>query len=267
MIEGLHDSHVRAWINNAAFKFAKMPLAEGFKRRALHEYTDADGAPLYWRIRLKNPETGAKWIRPMSRVGGKFELKEPTFENGKPLYGLHHIASNPAATVWIVEGEQKADALAKLGLLAMTSGGATSADTADWQPLRGRIARIWPDNDVPGKAFAGEVANILLGMGCDVSCIDVEKLGLGIGEDVIEWLAAHPGAMASDVEALSRVDARLHGESSPSSDSWPDPLPLPEALPPVTAFDFALLPNALRPWIQESPSACNVRRISRQLAQ
>jgi putative DNA primase/helicase len=32
-------------------------------------------------------------------------------------------------------------------------------------------------------------------------------------------------------------------------DSWPEPKPLPDALPPVMAFDPALLPEALRPWI------------------
>lgn len=96
--------------------------------------------------------------------------------------------------VWVVEGEPKADALNKRGLVATTSGGATSADDADWQSLKGRTARIWPDNDDCGKAYAGKVAKILLSMGCAVSCIDVDKLGLGTGEDVMEWLAAHPGA-------------------------------------------------------------------------
>ena len=78
--------------------------------------------------------------------------------------------------------------------MAVTSGAATSAHGADWKPLRGRTVRIWPDNDDPGKAYAGEVASTLLGMGCAVSCVDVDKLGLGIGDDAMEWLAAHPGA-------------------------------------------------------------------------
>ena len=209
MNEGLNDAHVRAWVSNAAHTYAKKSLDGGFKPQALHTYTDADGSPLFWRIRLKHPETKEKWIRPMSRVGGHFALSEPTFENGKPLYGLHHIASNPAATVWIVEGEQKADALNKRGLVATTSGAATSAAAADWKPLRGRTARIWPDNDDPGKAYAGEVASTLLGMGCAVSCIDVDKLGLSIGDDAIEWIAAHPVATGGDIEALPMLTPSL----------------------------------------------------------
>jgi hypothetical protein len=112
-------------------------LDKGFKPVALHTYTDAQGDPLYFRIRAKHPDTGEKWIRPMYQNGNGFELGEPNYSHGKPLYGLHRIASNPDAAVWIVEGEQKADELNKLGLVATTSGGATSADAADWQPLRG----------------------------------------------------------------------------------------------------------------------------------
>lgn len=218
---------------------------------ALHVFDDTEGKPLYWRIRAKHPDTGQKWIRPMKLNGQGYEIGEPKFTAGKPLYGLHHIASNADAVVWVVEGEQKADALNKIGMVATTSGSASSADTADWNPLRGRTARIWPDNDEPGKAYAGAVANILLGMGCAVSCLDVDKLGLGVGDDVMEWLAAHPGAAGGDVEALPRVEAHPRGASAPADDSWPDPMPLPDALPPVAPFDFDLLPDSLRPWIQD----------------
>ena len=36
-----------------------------------------------------------------------------------------------------------------------------------------------------------------------------------------------------------------------SPDAWPTPQPLPEALAPVAAFDYALLPERLRPWVQD----------------
>ena len=193
----------------AAKRLAAPMLDKGFKPVALHAYTDPDGNPLFWRIRVMHPETGEKWIRPMKMNGQGYELAEPKFTGGKPLYGLHHIASNPDAAVWIVEGEQKADALNRLGLMATTSGAATSANAADWKPLRGRTVRIWPDNDDPGKAYAGEVASILLGMICSVSCVDVDKLALGIGDDAMEWLAAHPAATGGDIEALPMLTPSL----------------------------------------------------------
>ena len=31
--------------------------------------------------------------------------------------------------------------------------------------------------------------------------------------------------------------------------SWPDPQPLPEGLAPVAPFDYAMLPDRLRPWV------------------
>ena len=186
----------------AARRFSATKLSEGFLPVALHEYVNADGCTLHYRIRLKHPETGEKWIRPMRLNGSGFELGEPKYPHGKPLYALHPIASNPDAVVWIVEGEQKADALNKLGLVATTSGGATSAGATDWQPLQGRTLTIWPDNDEPGRSYAGEVASILLGMGCTVSCVDVAKVGLAHGDDVMQWLEAHPGAGRADVEAL-----------------------------------------------------------------
>src|SRR5262245_55691417 len=32
---------------------------------------------------------------------------------------------------------------------------------------------------------------------------------------------------------------------------WPEPVPLPTGLPSVSAFDFALLPDTLRPWAHD----------------
>lgn len=241
-------------VKQAAKRLAGPTLGRGFKPVALHVYTDAKGEPLYYRIRAKHPDTGEKWIRPMKLNGAGFELGEPRFENGKPLYVLHRIASNPDAAVWIVEGEGKADALNKLGLVASTSGGATSAAITDWEPLRNRTVIIWPDNDDPGKAYAGEVGSILLGMGCAVSCVDVDKLGLDKGEDAMEWLAAHPGAAGGDIEALPMLptpDQNNALAGDPESLEWPDPLPIPDALPPVKPFDYALLPDALRAWIED----------------
>jgi hypothetical protein len=239
----------------AARRLAASALAEGFRPQALHTYTDHAGHQIFWRIRCKHPD-GRKWIRPMYVNGNGYELGEPEFPNGKkPLYALHRIAGVPNAAVWIVEGEQKADVLNKMRLVAITSGGATSAHAADWEPLRGRTAIIWPDNDEPGKGYAGEVASILLGMNCAVSCVDVDKLGLSNGEDAMEWLAAHSGVARGDIEALPMLNPYLNEVNAPAADSasreWPDPVPLPDGPSPVVAFDFALLPDSLRAWAQD----------------
>ena len=53
----------------AAHRLAAAPMRDGFLFEALHEFTDSQGKALHWRIRLKHPGTGEKWIRPMQRFG------------------------------------------------------------------------------------------------------------------------------------------------------------------------------------------------------
>lgn len=186
----------------AASRLAGSALAKGFKPEALHCYTDEHGAPLYWRIRAKHPTTGEKWIRPMRLAGGVYELGEPDFPSGKPLYALHQLATNTNATVYMVEGEKCADKLNALGMLATTSGGATSASTVDVGILRGRTVCIWPDHDKPGRKFADDWAAILFGLNCLIQVIDVDALGLPDGGDCVDWLAAHSEADSAMIDAL-----------------------------------------------------------------
>ena len=189
----------------AARRLSASAIADGFQPVALHAYTNALGDPLYCRVRLKNPTTGAKWIRPLCHDGSGFRLGEPLGEAKRALYALHRIAGHPDADVWIVEGEGKADAMNALGLIATTSGGASSAGSKDWEPLRGRACIIWPDNDEPGQGYAGEVAKILLTLGCSVAFIDVAQLGLGESEDAVDWLRRHPEADSGAIIALPRI--------------------------------------------------------------
>src|SRR5690348_9566434 len=123
---------------NAARRLAKSMLAKGYRPEALHEYTDCNGQSLYYRLRLKHPDTGDKWIRPMKHDGQSYVLGEPAFPSGKPLYRLHLLSSRTDEAVYLVEGEKCVDELEKLGLLATTSGAADSFDNADWRQLAGR---------------------------------------------------------------------------------------------------------------------------------
>ena len=135
----------------AAKRLAQTVMAKGFKPEALHIYHNREGQPLYWRMRLKHPQTQAKWIRPFHQNQRQaFVFGEPTFSHKKPLYRLPVILQNPQAVVWIVEGEWCADHLTKLGISAITSGSADSVSTADWTPLAHRRVIIWPDNDAAG---------------------------------------------------------------------------------------------------------------------
>lgn len=188
----------------AARRLSAGAVRDGFRPQTLHCYTDGKGTPLFWRIRMKHPESGDKWIRPMHSNGHGFELGEPELPI-KQLYRLHDLAARPGEPAIVTEGENCADALAKLGILATTSGGAGSADAADWSPLKGRAVTIWPDFDEAGERYAQAVAGKL--RGCTVRIIDAAKLGLPAKCDAVDWLAAHLGATAADVWALPVVGA------------------------------------------------------------
>lgn len=189
----------------AARRLAASAIRNGFKPQALHEYHGQDGMPLFWRIRLKHPDSGEKWIRPMKLNGQGYVLGEPEYPNGKPLYHLDELTARPADGVFVVEGETCADALAKPGLLTTTSGGAGSAEKADWSILSGRSVTIWPDNDEAGRHYAEAVADILLGLGCTVRMMDVAALNLPPKGDAVDWLAIHASATAEDISALPRM--------------------------------------------------------------
>lgn len=257
---------------DAARRLAAHAIREGFKPQSLHEYTDREGKPLYWRIRLKHPDTGEKWIRPMKRNGEGYTLGEPTYPNGKPLYRLHELVTDATNPIFVVEGELCADALAKVGISATTSGAADSATKADWQPLAGQSVTIWPDNDEAGQRYAEAVANVLRSFNCAVRVVDVVALALPAKGDVVDWLVAHPNATEADVSALPTVvlSDSLIAEASVQADPigvgqieniavndskhsiWPEPKPIQAALYPVPSFDpKTLLPEALRNWVMD----------------
>lgn len=157
----------------AARRFVAKKLAMGYIAEAFHIYDDTKGDPLYWKIRLKHPQTGEKFIRPMSLIDGEYILKEPQYAHGeKPLYNFHGLTIESNKHVYITEGEKCADALTKLGLLATTSGGSDSAKAANWQILTGREVWTWADNDEAGKQYANDVKAILIALNCKVHMID-----------------------------------------------------------------------------------------------
>ena len=168
---------------------------------------------------------GRKIIRPLKLNGSGYVFGEPAFPNGKPLYNLDRIAADQAAPVWITEGEKAADALTKLGAVATTSGGADSASKADWTPLRGRRCYLWPDNDDAGREYAGNVAAILIELGCMLSAVDVDKLVLPPKGDAWDWVHSLENASLDDLNRVPRVDALMPPARSPGADlrgsEWP----------------------------------------------
>jgi hypothetical protein len=249
----------RESVKDAARRLASAALGEGFKPDGLHKYTDQDGKPLHWRIRLKHPgngehQAGEKWIRPMHFDGTRYVLGEPaSLRNGpKPLYQLHEIAkADPAAAIWYVEGEKCADVLARRGIVATTAGSVSSDERADFSPLARRRVILWPDNDAPGREHMDRVAAKLLALGCAIETVRTERLGLREKGDVVDYLRVHAAATEADLMGLERIPG-VQEPPAVGRDAWPAPKPLPSELRPVVAFDFALLPSTLRAWIEDT---------------
>jgi len=123
------------------------------------------------------------------------------------LYRLPELlAADPAETVYLVEGEKCADALAAQGFLATTNlGGASQPWRDDYSAvLEGRRIVILPDNDDPGRQHANKIAKALEGR---VASLNVMTLpGLPPKGDVVDWLDA--GGTREELERLCRPQHR-----------------------------------------------------------
>jgi hypothetical protein len=140
----------------------------------------------------------------MHHDGERYVLGEPKFLIGKPLYGIELLGSHLDEAVVVCEGEHCADHLRKCGILAITSGGAQSADCADWSPIAGRNVLIWPDHDAPGFDYANAVTARIGELGCTVALINTEALRMGDGEDAVDWLRRNPDACKEDILGLAQ---------------------------------------------------------------
>ena len=170
--------------------------------------------PVYWKVRAKNHHTGDKWIRVFSSGERGFKFGDPDFnqvhpvgQGKKPLYALERVLFAPDKhSIYMVEGEQKADYLNSLGLYATTCGGSGNTDKTDLRPLARRDIVIWADNDKAGTKFFNEIASELNKLGCNVRYILLDGLNLPEKADVIDWvdIRKHNGldTTASDITAL-----------------------------------------------------------------
>lgn len=185
-------------------------IGQGYKFEAAHKYTYKDGNAHYYKVRFKHPNTEKKECLSVHFNGSQWIWKEPEFTGLKPLYNLHLIASNPAAKIWICEGEWAADHLNEFFHkhkmqsinIATTSGSGSSAKGADWSSIAGYKIVIWPDNDESGQKYLNDVAMKLSALSSDFEVVHIESLNLPIEGDVVDWLVANPNAEMAEFESI-----------------------------------------------------------------
>ncbi len=184
---------------------------------AAYDYRDEHGVVLYQAVRFepkdfkqRTPDGRGGWIWKLNGVG-------------RVLYRLPEIiGADESSVVFFVEGEKDADCLAGIGLVATTSsGGATNFDKTPADHVRlvldGRRVVILPDNDIPGRVYAKNVARCLNGAAASVKVLQLP--GLPPKGDVSNWLDG--GGTAAELERLASAAPEwgtVHDDDEVSSD-------------------------------------------------
>jgi 5S rRNA maturation endonuclease (ribonuclease M5) len=215
-------------------------LSSGFKLEGVYKTTEDDGKD-FFTVRCKNPSSGQKYFSDVyfndSEQAWKLAAPSERWRDGKPLYGRHVLETQVGEPVIVVEGQHKVDALLRLGIRAVTSGGASTLETASRQDIEALCSNniiVWQDNDEPGRrwyqslleAFSKSPVRPRL-----VERIKHEYLDLPEGGDVVDWVQRYPDAQAEDVLALERQVVPLRTAET---------LPLPTSFDPLRTLSMVL---------------------------
>jgi len=160
-----------------------------------------------------------KTFRQASR-GDKGEWTATGMRKPRPLYRLPELLAS-RGTVYVAEGEKCADALAAIGVVAITSiGGASNAHHSDWTPLASRHVVIIPDADEQGAKYASDVAALARDAGATkVRIVSMAAIWPEVPPkgDIADWIATRshiPPELLREAVECRAADALL---ASPSS--------------------------------------------------
>ncbi|WP_372024098.1 hypothetical protein ACBG85_16995 [Rhodococcus sp. NyZ502] len=131
-------------------------------------------------------------------------------KDDRSLYRVETLPEDRTLTVYVTEGEQCADALAVLGVAAVSppQGANTAASRFDWNPLSDRNVQIVADKDVAGRKHAQDVAKNLNGVAETVTIVEAK-----VGKDATDHVTA-----GHDVHEFVPVTVTNH--SDPDDGFW-----------------------------------------------
>ena len=164
----------------------KPPAAHSRHGKPTHRYayTASNGQVNFYHDRYEKKGGERKQFAPLTlwRKDDRSEWRFKAPSEPRPLYGLPGLVTFPDASVWFVEGEKSALALQKLlpdHPILTWSGGSQAVAKSDYSPLKGCDCVVFPDNDLPGKKAANDLAVQLKAAGAASIClVDVDKLAL-----------------------------------------------------------------------------------------
>ena len=176
---------------------ARSGMNDEVKKRKLvqkYRYRDRSGRVLFEVLRYR--PKAFRQRRPIGDGRWAWDLDGVK----KPPYRLPELlAADPKRSVYIVEGEKDADALANRGFVATTNpGGAGKWRDKYSEFLVGRKVVILPDNDEAGHAHAERVARSLSTVAKRIKIVNLPDLPPQ--GDVSDWLAS--GGTPKTLKAL-----------------------------------------------------------------
>jgi flagellin-specific chaperone FliS len=173
-------------------------LYDDSRATARYPFYDEKGALLYTTVRFEWEDTEhkkghAKTYRQFRHEQGKHVPGLTNPKTGQPvrrvLYRLPDLLkADPGSQIFIVEGENKVDALRQLGLLATCCAEGAGKWRPEYStPLKGHRIIILPDNDEAGERHAQDILHRTRGVASMkiVTLPDLPESG-----DVIDWLKA-----------------------------------------------------------------------------
>ena len=189
-------------------KHSNRPAPSSGSITSTYQYRSAEGALLFETVRF-HPK-GFRQRRPNGTGGWIWDLR------GVPLVPFRLselLAADLRSSVYAVEGEKDAEALAALGVIATTNpmgAGKWRDDFASY--FRDRFVVILPDNDDAGQGHAVQVARSLRAVVASVKIVALPDLPAK--GDISDWLAT--GGARAQLEALSVATPEWMLETEPS---------------------------------------------------
>lgn len=167
---------------------------------AKYEYVDENGVFLYRKDRIEPGRKGAskEFAFKNQRSGEPGEWK---YGRGGPsvLYRLNELIKPD--TIYVVEGEGKADLLHSWGLAAtcLDNGASARWSARHIKVVTGKHIIILPDNDEPGHNYAIKLKSLLFDKVASIKIVELP--GLQTKWDIVDW-ARIPGNDKEKLEEL-----------------------------------------------------------------
>jgi hypothetical protein len=177
---------------------------------ARYVYTDADGTPVYRKVRVEPKGFYQERLETDAEGNGEWVMGGP--KDSVILYQLPLVlkAVSDGTPIYIVEGEKDVHTIeaTQTGVVATTAGGATSWSDACSQALKGAYSvRIVTDRDEAGRKHADQVLSALVGLVDHVQIVYPLE-----GKDVTDHIYA--GHSLDELAAYEPVDL--------DDDDWSD---------------------------------------------